>query len=370
MRVQASFSGLVAVGLMGALLTALAEPCRAQSPAEGKAPRTPTAAQSNEPMAATLSLARAADFLDTVTLSWIRDQKCASCHTGYPYLLARASLGDPDVPAVRNVRKYLEDRVAAWDQGGKGAGYLKGTGSVKDTEGITEVVAIASTLAMHDAWTTGKLHPRTRQALDRMWQLQRPAGAWAWNKTRLAPLEHDDYFGAVYAAVGVGQAPEGYAASADARDGVARLREYLRQHAAPDLHHKTWLLWASVKLDGLMTAAECHRAIQELLALQHEDGGWSLSSLGAWKRRDGKPNDPGAASDGYGTGLIVYVLRQAGVAATDKPIRRGVEWLKTHQRASGRWFTRSLNHDGKHVISNTGTAYAIMALRACGVPSK
>jgi squalene-hopene/tetraprenyl-beta-curcumene cyclase len=103
----------------------------------------------------------------------------------------------------------LEDRVAAWDRGGKGAGYLKGTWSVKDSEGITEIVAVATTLALHDAGTSGKLHPRTRQALGRMWELQRPAGAWAWNHTRLAPMEHDDYFGAVYAAVGVGHAPDG-----------------------------------------------------------------------------------------------------------------------------------------------------------------
>jgi squalene-hopene/tetraprenyl-beta-curcumene cyclase len=321
-------------------------------------------------MAATLSLAKAASFLDTVTLDWLRKQECLSCHTGYPYLLARASIGDPDAPAARTIRKYLEDRVAQWDRGGKGAGYLKGEGPVKDTEGITEVVAVAATLALHDAGTTGKLHPRTRQALSRMWELQRPTGAWTWNHTRLAPMEHDGYFGAVYAAVGVGYAPEGYAASADAQDGVRRLREYLGQHSAPDLHHKTWLLWASVKLPGLMTPAQRDRTIQELLALQRDDGGWSLSSLGDWKRRNGKPNDKGAASDGYGTGLIVYVLRQAGVAATAAPMRRGVEWLSTHQRASGRWFTPSLNHDRKHVISNAGTAFAVMALRACDVPVK
>jgi squalene-hopene/tetraprenyl-beta-curcumene cyclase len=321
-------------------------------------------------MAATLSLAKAASFLDTVTLDWLRKQECLSCHTGYPYLLARASIPDPDAPAARTIRKYLEDRVAAWDRGGKGAGYLKGEGPVKDTEGITEVVAVAATLALHDAATTGKLHPRTRQALGRMWELQRPTGAWTWNHTRLAPMEHDDYFGAVFAAVGVGHAPERYAASADAQDGVRRLREYLGQHSAPDLHHKTWLLWASVKLPGLMTPTQRDRTIQELLALQRDDGGWSLSSLGDWKRRNGKPNDKGAASDGYGTGLVVYVLRQAGVAATAVPVRRGVEWLSTHQRASGRWFTPSLNHDGKHVISNAGTAFAVTALRACDVPAK
>jgi squalene-hopene/tetraprenyl-beta-curcumene cyclase len=66
-------------------------------------------------------------------------------------------------------------------------------------------------------------------------------------------------------------------------------------------------------------------------------------------------------------GLVVYVLRQAGQEATAEPIRRGVTWLRTNQRASGHWFTRSLNRDGKHPISTTGTAFALLALRACGV---
>src|SRR4029077_6585268 len=142
-----------------------------------------------------------------------------------------------------------------------------------------------------DAPSTGKLPLRTRQALERMWELQQPDGSWPWNKTRLAPLEHDDYYGAVYAALGVGHAPEGYAHSEAGRVGVARLRGYLRKNPPPDLHHKTWLLWASLKLDGLMTRAERDGAVKQLLARQRADGGWSLPSLGEWKRLDGKPND-------------------------------------------------------------------------------
>jgi squalene-hopene/tetraprenyl-beta-curcumene cyclase len=230
---------------------------------------------------------------------------------------------------------------------------------------VTEVVAIAATLALHDAQSTGKLHPRTRQALERMWELQQPDGSWQWNKTRLAPLEHDDYYGAVYAALGVGHAPEDYARSEATKEGLARLQGYLRKTPPPDLHHKTWLLWASVKLDGLLTAAERAQTVKELLALQRADGGWCLPSLGAWKRLNGQPNDRDAPSDGYATGLIVYVLRQAGVPATGEPLRRAVHWLRTNQRASGRWFTRSLNADRGHSITNVGTAFAVLALKAC-----
>jgi squalene-hopene/tetraprenyl-beta-curcumene cyclase len=337
---------------------------------EDKPPPKPAANTPDEPLAGALSLARSAEFLDGVTLAWIKERKCASCHTGYPYLLARTALGNPKAPALLQMRAFFEERVAAWDRGGKGAGLLKGGGNLKESEGVTEVVATAATLALHDAQSTGKLHPRTRQALDRMWELQRKDGSWAWNKTRLAPTEHDEYYGVTYAALGVGHAPEGYARGETAKEGVARLKGYLRKHPPPDLHHKTWLLWASLKLDGLMTAAERAQTIKDLLALQRDDGGWSLPSLGAWKRLNGKPNDERAPSDGYATGLVLYVLRQAGVPATKEPMRRGVKWLKTNQRALGRWFTRSLNADQAHYVTNAGTAYAVMALKACEAADK
>ena len=331
--------------------------------AAAEPPSSVPAAKPDEPVAKKFSLDKGAEFLDSVTLSWVRSNKCFSCHTGYPYLLARTSLGDPKSPGLQEARKFLEERVTGWDKGGKGKGYLKGEGIIELTEGVTEVVAIAATLALHDGQTTKKLHPTTRTALARMWELQQADGSWTWNKEDLAPLEHDDYYGAVYAALGVGHAPEGYAQSEDAKKGVARLLRYLKKTPAPDLHHKTYLLWASLALDGLMDKAEREQTVKALLALQREDGGWSLPSLGSWKRLNGRPQEQDAPSDGYATGLVLYVLRQSGVAAAEKSVQRGVGWLKVNQRESGRWFTRSLNRDGRHYISNAGTAFAILALK-------
>jgi squalene-hopene/tetraprenyl-beta-curcumene cyclase len=114
-----------------------------------------------------------------------------------------------------------------------------------------------------------------------------------------------------------------------------------------------------------MDSGQKSATIQALRKLQHADGGWSLPSLGRWKRRDGTENDPNAASDGYATGMVVFVLRQAGFPAADPAIERGVGWLKANQRASGRWYTRSLNNDKAHYISNAGTAFAVMALKSC-----
>jgi squalene-hopene/tetraprenyl-beta-curcumene cyclase len=306
----------------------------------------------DEPKAQRFTLARAGEFLDRVALSWTEQRKCGSCHTNYPYLMARPALGARSAPAMAEVRKFFEGRVANWD--------------TAKPRWDAEVVATAVSLAINDA-AEGKLHPLTRQALDRMWTLQQKDGAWKWLKCNWPPLEHDDYFGAVWAAVGVGSAPEGYARTPRAKEGLAKLRRYLRNTPAPDLHHRAMLLWASQRVEGLMTKEEQRDTVAKLLALQRPDGGWNLPSLGTYRRHDKTKNDPNGPSDGYGTGFVIHVLRQAGVPADHEKLRRGVEWLKQNQRASGRWFTRSLSNDRHHFISHAGSAYAVLALRACGV---
>jgi squalene-hopene/tetraprenyl-beta-curcumene cyclase len=315
-------------------------------------------ASPDEPMAAVFSPQKAAAYLDGIALAWTRERKCGTCHTNYAYMMARPALGTGDPAVAREIRSFFEDKAA--------------TGS--STPPIPHALILAGVLAINDAGTTGHLHPATRQALDRMWQLQGPDGAWEYPTTFYSPPLGDSYYGAAFAAIGVGTAPDGYASTPAAQSGMEKLRRYLTPHAAPSLHHQTVLLWASTKTPGLLTAAQQAATIGELRALQHPDGGWSLRSLGDWKRRDGTLNDPAAPSDGYATGLIVYVLRQAGVPASDGAIARGVAWLRTHQRQSGRWFTFSINTDDRrddnrytdHLISNIGTAYAVMALQACG----
>jgi squalene-hopene/tetraprenyl-beta-curcumene cyclase len=152
-----------------------------------------------------------------------------------------------------------------------------------------------------------------------MWELQPTDGSWTWNKTGLAPMECDDEFGAIYAALGAGHAPDAYTRTDAAKDGLARLQGYLRRIPRPSLHHKAWRLWASIPLEDLMTPAERAQTIQDLLDRQRNDGGWSLQSLGDWKRLVAKANEEPAESDGYATGLILYVLRQAGVRRLGSP---------------------------------------------------
>ena len=63
---------------------------------------------------------------------------------------------------------------------------------------------------------------------------------------------------------------------------------------------------------------------------------------------------------------MAYVLLQAGEKPSDPAVANAVGWMRANQRESGRWFTRSLNTDKAHYITNAGTAFCVLALAAAG----
>ena len=308
----------------------------------------PGANKRDEPLANEFSLDKAFSFLDSAALSWQKQRKCFTCHTNYAHLYARPAKSSDDV-AAKEVRRFAEELITQrWVENGP--------------RWDAEIVATGAALAFNDAATTGKLHPLTRQALDRMWTVQREDGGFTWIKCDWPPMESDDHYGITLAAIAVGSAPDDYAKTEVAQKGMAKLREYLKANPGPTLHHRAMVLWAATTTDGLLSSEEKQSIVDQLSALQKADGGWGLATLGDWKRADNEPQDT-ETSDGYGTGFVMYVLRRSGVPASDSRIQRGVGWLKTHQRESGRWFTRSLHKDSMHYITHAGTAFAVMALR-------
>ncbi len=78
-----------------------------------------------------------------------------------------------------------------------------------------------------------------------------------------------------------------------------------------------------------------------------------------------EPDLANPPSDGHQTGLAVVVLREAGIPASDPRIQKAVTWIKSNQRASGRWWTKSLNTDSWHFITYSGTAFPVLALSLC-----
>lgn len=317
----------------------------------------PAANSPDEPLAAAFSLNQAVHFVDSAAVAWQKRRNCMTCHTNYAYLMVRPALEKSvprltGAPAHRIVRQFAEDMVEKrWPE--------------KGPRWDAEVVMTGVILALHDRATTGKLHPLTRQALDRIWTVQRDDGGFDWLKCEWPPMESDDHFGATMAAIGAAAAPEAYANSTQAAAGLEKLRGYLRREPAPTLHHRLMLVWADTELGGVIEPPARQAALDELWPLQHADGGWAIAQLGPWEREDGSEQDL-TTSDAYGTGFAAFVARRAGVASGDERLVRAADWLLANQRASGRWHVRSVHADGQHFISHAGTAFALLALDACG----
>src|SRR5260370_20351600 len=290
----------------------------------------------------------AAAYLDGRAEWWLhwpnaaRDHhtSCVSCHTAVPYALARPALRtvlgqrDPAAPERRLLANVIT-RVRLWkDVEPFYPDQTRGLPKTSESRG-TEAVLNALILAARDA-STGALTGDARQAFDNLWLLQFKAGdlkgAWAWLNFQFEPWESSDspYYGAALAALAVGSAPGGYASSPEIQDRLKLLRDYLEHGADTEsLFNRLTVLWASTKLPGLLTPAQRQAIVDAAVGKQQDDGGWSTSALGSWKRADATTLD--SASDGYATGLITLALRQAGTSGTDASVSKGLSLLGAQQ---------------------------------------
>ncbi len=372
------------------LLTAVAGPptilawvvgmCLALGPSRAESQTAPT-------QSAEWRQTAAAEYLDARQAWWMnwpraaRDHgtSCVSCHTTLPYALARpalrSALGETGPPITEaHMLEGVRKRVELWNEIDPFyPDQTVGLPKTSESRG-TEAILNALILANRDAHE-GQLTSDTRQAFDNLWKLQftrgEGAGVWAWLYFNLAPWESDGaaYFGAALAAVAVGVAPNGYATSAGIQERLGLLVAYLKQGAENrSPFDRVMLLWASTELSGLLTRDEKQSIIRDVMGLQTSDGGWNLASLGPWERRDGLP--PDTKSDGYATGLLAFVLQQAGVSPAQENLRASLDWLVNNQDPiSGGWPASSLNRErdpesdtGGLFMSDAATGFSVLAL--------
>jgi squalene-hopene/tetraprenyl-beta-curcumene cyclase len=311
---------------------------------------------------------------------------CVSCHTTGPYGLARPMLRSATSrasQAAQPERALLDSvttRVSHWTEIAPFYPDERyGAPKTSQSRG-TEAILNALVLARQDE-RIGGLGERTLRAFDNLWALQQTSGdadgGWPWLHFNLAPWESDEgpYHGAALAAVAVGLAPDGYAARPGIEDNVARLGDYLRRRLdAQPPFNRAMALWASGSLPGLLPVEQQHAIVDEMLVLQREDGGWSLSSLGTWSRRDDTLID--TKSDGYATGLITLALQEARLPRDHDAVAGGLAWLTRNQGPDGSWPAASLNrqHDPEsdrgRFMRDAATAYAVLALTTAGNESE
>jgi hypothetical protein len=321
---------------------------------------------------------------------WDRAQKdhgtlCVSCHTQATYGMARPVLREKfgerePSPQEQTMLASVEKRVRNWREMKpfySDAVYGEGKEvESRNAESVLNVVILAN----YDVGKT-KLSERTRIAFDNAWALQSKtgpdAGAWVWQNFDYAPWESKEsqYHWAAMMAVIAGREPGPYRADPKVAESLRVLAGYLKSHyEAQPLVNQVMALWASKYFPAVMTKDQSHRLEERIYGVQHADGGWSLTDLGPWKRRDNTPLE--TRSDGYATGLVVFVFEETGASQSSGPrglsslpVSRGVSWLVKNQDATtGAWPAWSLNKNRDlatpvgQFMSDAATSYAVMAL--------
>ena len=346
----------------------------AEQPAQSKKPqqyefdniRIPGATV-DEPFRAKFSLRHALDYIDQGAVAWSKEHACVSCHTTGVYLVSRPSLTPKVGAPPTEMRAFFVRQLEA----------IKATdlSQLRTGSGPTQTAYIAAGLAEWDAHVTKELSPETDEGLQLMFQLQSEVGSYA-NENCWPPLESSAYHGATVAVMAAATAP-GWVDAQQSKSLLAKieaLKNYLRTTPPPHDYGRLLLLWASTRMPGLIDKQRQQDIIKMIWKHQRPDCGWSLRTFAApeeWGdgsradklREESEVENP--PSDGHQTGLAVLVLREAGVPANHWRIRRAVRWLLANQRASGRWWTRSLNTEEYHFITFSGTCYPLLALYRC-----
>ena len=324
-------------------------------------------ASADEPKLEAISVRKAVDYLEQGTLAWNGSRKCVTCHTNGTYMTVRPALSPQLGTPNDAIRIHFVDQLEQFAK--------KSPEEQQQSVAPAQAIYLAAGLAEWDAHVTHKLSPETEQALSLMLKLQRENGTWG-SLDCWPPYESSDYHLATVAAMAVGTAPEWQKNLKDESLIVAvdRLKHYLRTEAPKQDYDRTLLLWASTRVHDLLPADRKNELVDMVLKKQQPDGGWSIRTFGLpeqWgsgnraEKLRGEPEFASPPSDGHQTGLALIVLREAGIPANDPRIEKGIAWLKTNQRASGRWWTRSLNTDKWHFITYSGTALPLRALQLC-----
>ena len=187
---------------------------------------------------------------------------------------------------------------------------------------------------------------------------QQPTGEWPYPHSDTRPPICLDYIGQTALAMRALQLYPPKTARAACEKSVRLAATWLAKARAYNNDDRAWrltgLAWAN------LDKAAAQKALQELLAAQRADGGWS--------------DLPSMPSSAYATGRSLVALQLGGMPVSDPAYHRGVQFLLANQQEDGSWFTKTralgfqpyfdsgFPHDYDQWMSAAATGWAGMAL--------
>ena len=270
---------------------------------------------------------RAIPYLQTESAAWLSLRQCAACHHApMPFW----ALGEADRQGYAIDKKYLTDKIESLlgskdkllaskifpnpadppDPRPQGRGQNMGLPFL--------AVAARSLLSLEEGQKQS-----LKLIAEEIVSKQQPDGSWEFFATlRRPPINESQTTDAAWIIMAL-EGEMGPDAPEAQRAALAKAIAWLDAANPSDIHQDK----ALKVLLGARSAKpreKLQTTIDELLALQRPDGGWSQTV-------------PELKSDAFATGQTLYVLSLAGYTAERPEIKRGIDFLVATQTPDGSW---------------------------------
>jgi squalene-hopene/tetraprenyl-beta-curcumene cyclase len=319
------------------------------------------------------SIKKVSKYLDEGAIAWLRERKCVACHSPGAYMVDRPSL-------TKQLGKPSEEVLAAFIESID----IKPR-ETKEKQGITyyllaeRAVWRAAGLVQWDKHVVGKTSEHTDRALRVLLMQQSSHGGFYMPDAVEIPYETTDFELTQHVARAIVEAPGWLAnlSDPDLLHRIERLKQYLRTAEPRHDYDRALRIGLSSFMPDVVGPENRAADIEMLWSKQHSDGGWStrdMSDTNNWSAHmtdivinliEGLPDAADPQSDPYMTALAICMLRESGVSASDPRIQKGISWLKSELRVTGRWWMHSLYRGNYHFSTYIATAKAMQALAMC-----
>jgi hypothetical protein len=267
---------------------------------------------------------RGIGYLQLESSAWLKTRKCAACHHAPLPLWALSEAGQHGYAIDKT---YLTDTIESL-LGSREAllssRVFPNPADPPDPRPQGRGLNMALPMLVVAARSLPSLTDGQRQSLqliaEEIISKQQPDGSWEFfDGLRRPPINESQTTDAAWIIMAL--------ASADASDQQrAALSKGIEWLAAANLQdiHQDKVLKVLLGVRSAQPRESLQATIDELLALQRADGGWSQTV-------------PELRSDAFATGQTLYVLSLLGFTAEQTEIRRGIDFLVATQTPTGNW---------------------------------
>jgi hypothetical protein len=287
----------------------------------------PTSIPRATPQQVNQTVDRAIVYLQTESAAWLNTRKCAACHHVPMPLWA---LGEAERQGYVIDKKFVADTTESL-LGSKDklltSKIFPNPADPPDTRPQGRGLNMGLPFLAVAARSMPALKEGQKQSLkliaEEIVQKQQSDGSWEFFATlRRPPINESQTTDAAWIILAL-QGETGPDAPESQRAALAKAIAWLDAAKPSDIHQDK-VLKVLLGVRSGKPRKTMQTTIDELLALQRADGGWSQTV-------------PELKSDAFATGQTLYVLSLAGCTAERPEIKRGIDFLVATQKPDGSW---------------------------------